>query len=136
MEQTIQRGNGATGTPIWRDSSNQFVCDPWDSAPRGGVRNRDTCGPRIDRAERRSRSSAISVAWAAGQSSRPMTITDRFGRSTSEPMPKVVRAWLGRTSPTSDFLMWLERLMRSPPRPPSGVASGSPGRSPRRGRRR
>src|SRR6185437_6135620 len=100
FEQTIQRGNGATGTPIWRDSSNQFVCAPCDSGPRGGVRNRVTWRPRIDRADLRSRSSPVSLRCELGPSANPITSTHIFGKSTSEPIPNVVSVWLGRTSPT------------------------------------
>jgi hypothetical protein len=65
--------------------------------------SRVTCVPRTFCTEASSRSSPISTEWLIGQSSRPMTITDRLGRSISEPTPKVVSAWLGRSSPTSDF---------------------------------
>ena len=44
---------------------------------------------------RSSRSSAISVEWPIGQSSRPITITDMLGRSTSDPTPKVMQHLAG-----------------------------------------
>ncbi len=57
---------------------------------------------------------AISAAYWVCQSSRPITIIDRYGRSMIEPTPNVVITWLGRTSPTSALL--LTTVMPGPPR--------------------
>ena len=54
-----------------------------------------------------------------GQASSPITITDRFGKSTREPMPNVVRIWLGRNFPDFRFShvagwsRWRPFLLRS-----------------------
>ena len=38
--------------------------------------------------------------WPSSQSSSPSTITEKLGRSTTAPTPKLHSSWLGRSSPT------------------------------------
>jgi hypothetical protein len=69
-------------------SSKGLGGTPVESLVTGGVRSLATCGPNSYWTAFRSRGSLISVApCSIGQSSSPMTITDRLGNSTTEPTP-------------------------------------------------
>ena len=106
-------GRGRRGRRSRLAASRTPGARPPRSSVCGGPCSRSTCpSPSCSRILASSRGSSITGAFSRRQSSSPITIAERRGRSTTLPTPKVWMSALGRSAPTRDRLVFL-RAIRS-----------------------